>query len=286
MQAKVELNRIRDTGKVIDDSIQFIKQNRRELVRSYFTICGIFWLTGLIVSTYQQLNYFDRLGQGMSMFGWLYFVTIILQLLGQVLMFVFTYSFMAVYKDKGNVAPSVVEVWGYTKYYFLRAAGSSLLLAIMIMIGFVLCFVPGIYLTGVFSLVFPIMIFENGGFGYSFNRAFKLIKERWWSTFGVIFLSTLLMYVALILVGIPATIISYIYIFVSGAASYKAYMITYSIATHLAQILYLLPCIAIGIMYFNLTEQKEDTHILQRIANLGKDDESDSPAEPLHKEEY
>ena len=46
MQMKVELSQIRTLGEIIDDSILFFKQNYKALLKSYFVICGFFWVAG------------------------------------------------------------------------------------------------------------------------------------------------------------------------------------------------------------------------------------------------
>jgi hypothetical protein len=288
MPQKVILNMIRSMGEVIDASIQFFKQNWKPLLKAYFTICGLFWLSGLAVSTINQINTFRLLADGESKlaatYTGTYFASILIDILSQTLIMLTCLSFMALYRDKGNVAPGVDEVWSYVKFYFFRFFGSYILLLLLICIGFVLCFVPGIYLSVVVSLILTIMVIENGGLSYSYNRAFKLVKDKWWHTFGVIFLTFLLVGIASLLIVIPTEIIAAFIIFITGAHGYSIYMIAYNIAAHLAQFLYLLPGIAITLAYFSLAEQKEDITLLERIEMLGKNEPE--PDQPAAEEEY
>jgi hypothetical protein len=48
------------------------------------------------------------------------------------------------------------------------------------------------------------------------------------------------------------------------------YTIAVDVAAHLMQFLYLLPVIATALVYFSLTEQKDDVSLLQRIEMLGQ----------------
>lgn len=285
MQPKVELNKIRSGGEILDDSILFIKQNWRPLVKSYFTICGLFWITGLIVSTFNQIHSIDLLEQGESQFGWLYFTALFIEMINHTLILILTLSFIVLYKEKGNEPPTVEEVWVYVKYHFIRIFSTNLLLVIMTLIGLAFCFVPGIYFAPISSLTLTIMIIENAPLGYSFNRAFRLIKTKWWHVFGVLTLSLILIIVTMLLVFIPAAIIAFIVNFLIGIYGRQSYLVAVNIAAHLAQVLYLLPYVAIGLIYYSLVEQKEDTNLLHRIEMLGKADDI-TPDEPLHEEEY
>lgn len=290
MPQKVILNRIRTMGETIDASIQFFKQNWKPLLKAYFVICGLFWLSGVAVSTINQINTYQLLADGETKleatYTGIYFATIIIELVTNTLIMLTVLSFMALYRDKGNVAPSVEEVWGYVKFYFFRFIGSNILLFLFVCVGFVFCIVPGIYLSVVVSLMLTIMVIENGGLSYSYNRAFKLVKDKWWHTFGVIFLSFLLIFITSILIVIPVEIIAAFIVFITGAHGYSTYMIAYSIAAHLGQFLYLLPGIAITLVYFSLTEQKEDVSLLEKIEMLGKNEPEPEPDQPPAKEEY
>jgi len=285
MQPKVELNKIRRGGEILDDSILFIKQNWKPLLKAYFTICGLFWISGLIVSTFNQVRTFDLLQQGESQFSWLYFVTLFIEMISHTLILITTLSFVVLYKEKGNQPPAVDEVWAYVKYYFIRVFFSNLLLVLIMLVGFLFCFVPGIYFIPITSLVLAIMIMENAPFGESFSRAFVLIKDKWWHVFGVLILSVILIAVAMLLVMIPAAIVAYIINFLIGAFGRESYLIAIGVASHLSQVLYLLPYVAMGLVYYSLIEQKEDHNLLHRIEMLGKTDEV-TPDEPQHEEEY
>jgi hypothetical protein len=288
MPQKTILNKIRSMGEVIDASIQFYKQNWKPLLITYFTICGLFWLAGLAVSTINQINTVQLIADGESRseatYTGLYFISILIEVLTHTLIMLTCLCFMALYRDKGNTAPSVTEVWGYLKYYFFRFFGSYILLILLMLGGLVLCIVPGIYLSVVISLILTIMVMENGSLNYSYSRAFKLIKDKWWHVFGIVFLTFLLIGIATLLIILPSEVIAAFVVFLTGSHGYSIYLIAYNIAIHLGQFLYLLPFIAIALAYFSLSEQKEDISLLKRIEMLGKHEpETDRPAT---EEEY
>lgn len=284
MPEKVLLSKIRTTGQAVDDSILLIKQNWKPLLKSYFTICGLFWLAGLAVSTINQIHMVAVKESGESIFTAAYFLTIAVEFVNFTLLIITGLSFMAIYREKEHEAPTVIEVWGYVKFYFFRIFGSVLLLTIMVAVAFVCCIFPGFYFGPIFTMVITIMILENTSFGYAFNRSFRLISNKWGYIFGIIMYSALTIFIASLLVTIPAAIIASIFVFAIGTKAYSTYMIAVTVSSHLTQFLYLLPIIAVGLGYFNLVEQKEDHTLLERINMLGKDEPQTD--QPSIEEEY
>ena len=201
-------------------------------------------------------------------------------------MFVTIYSYIALYREKGGEAPTVEEVWGYIKYYFLRMLGASLVLIILLILGFVFCVIPAIYLYPIFALVAPIMIFENTSFGYAFNQSFRLIKEYWWVTFGALFVMSLIAGFSAAVVTAPVAIANVVIMFIHGTKDIHM-SVPLTLATvilqQLATVLHILPLVTVALCYFNLTEVKEGTGLMGRIQNFGN---PDAPGNDLPAEEY
>jgi len=272
MQEKIELNRIRTFGEIIEDSIEFFKQNWRQLLRSYFTICGFFWVLSLLTAILNQVQAAQRLAIGESQFGFMYFLSIVLGLVSGIVIVLAVLSFMALYKEKDNEAPSTEEVWSYVKYFFFRVFGSYLALIVCLGAGLLCCIIPFFYLAVVFSIIFPIMIMENSTFGYAFSRSFQLIKKRWWQVLGVIIVSEIIIMVAMMAVGIPVTLVALGAKFLTNVNGTSVYTYATIIFGHLLQVLYPLPLIAVTLSYFSLTEEKDEGALYQRIMNIGNHD--------------
>jgi len=68
----------------------------------------------------------------------------------------------------------------------------TLLATLIIILGFVALIVPGIYLGLAFNLAAPVLLFEGLRGRKALGRALRLIRHRWWPTFGAIFLGFLL----------------------------------------------------------------------------------------------
>lgn len=300
MQPKVELLKIRDFGEIISDTLQFARQNFKALLRCFFVFCGFFVVAGVLFAVLQQIKTVSALNDGFAsprtlfgpvnsnpfrFLGWEYLISMLFYVLGYVAMQVAVFSFMCLYKENGNVAPTPIEIWGYFRYYYIKIFFSALLLGVIVVLATCFCLVPGIYLYPILSLVLPIMIFENTTFGYAFNRSFRLIKENWWATFGAIVVMILIVYFASALLVLPASIFNAVNMVThmgkGMTMSVTAAVIT-AIAGGICHVFYILPVITVALCYLNLTEQLDSTGLISRIGQLGAANADDN----LPKEEY
>jgi len=284
MNQPIELRKSRDFGQIIGDSFTFLRENLKPLFRSLLIICGLFILIGTVTSVAQYMStvglYSGALNVNsndtyqVSSYTYSYFGTVLFNLLITLLLEAFihlaTLSYLAVYLQKNNQQPTFEEVWGYFRFYFFRVLGSSILLFLLIGVGFCLCVIPGIYLAIVFYLVIPIIVMENTSFSYAFNKSFQLIKENWWFVFGVIFVISLIVGVINSVASVPLAIIPVAARFISQKPYTLPLIVFFSLLKNLLMLSYALPTIAIAMCYFKLSEEKEGIGLLGRIENFGK----------------
>jgi len=270
MQEKIELTKARAFGELIEDSIQFFKQNWKPLLRAYFIICGFFWLASLAVSLFDVNQTAQRVALGESRFGYTYFMAMGFSLISHVMIMLTVTCYIAVYKDKGNEPGGVDEVWSYVKYYFFRVAGSYIALLALICASALVFLVPGIYFAIVVSITIPIMVIENSTLGYAFSRSFVLMKNRWWQTLGIIIVSELIIVAAMFSVGIPVGLIVWGTTFLTNIKGSDIYLYATAVVSHLLQFLYMLPLITITLTYFSFNEQTDQGALFERIEMIGK----------------
>ncbi len=282
MIAKVEFKKVREFGEIISDTFLFIKQNFKPLVKTFFYFCGFFVLGGIISTILYQLDligtvnslalgtpngfsgYFDKI------FSLNYFLIMLFAYFNYTAIYVCMQSFISLYTENNKTAPSIEQVWGYFKFYYFRVFFSSFPLGILLIIGFVCCFIPGIYFFPVMSLFYPVMMVENGTFGYSFGRSFKLLNNQWWATAVTLFIIWLITYLFMAIGSIPGALIMMIKTFMPNANSFiKYYVIFSSIFQAIFQVFMIIPIICTSFCYFNLVERKESAGLLGRIDQLG-----------------
>ncbi|HEY9003306.1 MAG TPA: hypothetical protein VIM89_18265 [Mucilaginibacter sp.] len=283
MDSKIELAKPRDFGEIIGDTFAFVKQNFKPLLKYFFIFCGFFLLATGAVDTLNQIqtlnrfnnfnpNSFDNQMGPFSTFTPTYFLTLFFMLVEYMAITVMTLSFMALYKQKGNEVPSTEEMWGYFKFYFLRVAGSAFVVSILTILACFLCLVPGIYLYPIMSLVFPIIVVENASFGYAFNQSFRLIKDSWWTTFGVMIVIGLILSVAAGVLVLPSVIFTAGSVFMhmtKGTATSIAGVVITSALKQCSHVFHILSVVATCLIYFSLHEMKEGTGLMERINQFG-----------------
>jgi hypothetical protein len=281
----IELAKPRDFGEIINDTFLFIRQNFKPLLKYFFIFSGFFILASSATTVLIQIkaigmvnnfnpNSFEGYNGATSLLS--FYVNLLLTLLFIMLEYlsitVTVLCYMTLYKQKRNTIPTAEEMWGYFKFYFLKALFSSILLYIIIAIGTMLCIIPGIYLYPIMMLVLPIMIVENTSFGYAFNQSFRLIKDNWWATFGVLVIVFIIIYVASLLVAVPSALLNAGNFFVrlnSKTPVTLPVAIITTILQEVSHVFHIITVVAIGLCYFNLSESKEGTSLNERISQFG-----------------
>lgn len=268
MKENIELGQKREFGDIISDTFAFVKQNLVPLLKCYLTFCGLFLVAGVVIvvfSSSPRQEYLDPGARILStllklVWGIIEYTTISLTL----------FSYLAVYREKGNIPPSVVEVWGYFRYYFFRVFITYVILVIMTILSAFLCFFPCIYLGVVFSLVIPIMVMENGSIEYSIRRSFKIIKENWWFTFGTLLIIGMIALMAIAVFIVPVIVIWGGSNWLTGLQFDTTFKIIYASVFQVCRVLYLIPLLASALLYFSLNEQKEGSSLANKIKMFGK----------------
>jgi hypothetical protein len=281
MKEKIELSKVREFGDIISDSFILIRQNFKPLMTAYLVICGMFIVTGVLVTVVAN---WQQAAEGSSgPFSFWGFTGLLFQLIEYTAVILTTISYLAIYKQKDNQAPTFLEVWEYFKFYFFRVFGAQVVLTIGLFLGFLFCFLPGIYLSPIFALVTPIMVIENTNVEYAIRKAFRIIKENWWFTFGVILLLSIIIVMAFLLFFIPAAIFYSGSQWLTGNSFNTTFNIIQAIIIHAGQVLWLLPIIAVTLVYYSLAEHTEGSSLVNRIKMFGK---TDSSSDQFPTEQY
>ena len=283
MRSKIEFRKIRDFGEIIGDTFLFIRQNFKPFCKALIYLCGLFILAGIVTTMVTQMQlasmgenpgtsmYARNTFSSIAKFPLQFLLMILFLMLSYNAIYTTTYSYIALYIQKGNTPPTVEEVWEYFKFYFFRILGSSIVVSLFLGVCFICCIIPGIYVFPAVSIFFPIMVMENGSFGYSFERSFKLLKEEWWITAAVILIIWIITYACTTIISLPGVIIALISAFTHAEQPItKTYAVVTSISQYLAQIFYTIPLIASTLIYYNLVERKESSGLMDRIDSLGQ----------------
>jgi len=103
-----------------------------------------------------------------------------------------------------GIAPGINESyrWGVSK--LIRLLVCTVMVAVLVSIGFVLLVIPGIFLYLSFELVYPIAVLEGGSPTEILKRSYTMTKGHRWNILGATFVMSMLVAVA----SAPVSILS------------------------------------------------------------------------------
>lgn len=321
----IEFHRARDFSKKLNVTFEFLKQNFKSLTKSILFISGPPILMGslLMGSFVAEIFNLAQLGidspdSGESLetfftsanfwlkmiFGFLFI------LISGVSSLSVINNYILLYGEKQSNQIEVNEVWTKVKQTFWMYLGTTILFAFLIMAVYLILLLPMFLLSAISpflvgfgvigmivgiiyfffgaSFTFFIRAYEKKGFIDAIRRSFYLVHGKWWSTFGLLFILTLIVSTISYLFIIPwyiMTVVSALHDttgnpFADPSNSWKVITLLSFTLYYLAQmVLYSLPNIGIAFQYFNLVELKEARGLMSEIESLGTDSNSDSREE-------
>lgn len=284
----INFKRKRELGEIITDTFKFLRRNYKPIFRNLFKIVGIPFLIFVLATAFNANTSFgnDNLFNATDPFSAFDSMSVIATtLLVYLTVFIFlTFlhaAMMSIIKsyvdNEGQIIDSEVSATVKEKLGAIALVGIGKY--ILLIIGFMLCFFPGVYISVPFFIMFPILIFENKKVGEVFSDCFDLIKDNWWISFASIFVLGLLWYVISMVFTLPSMIYIWVKMFTSmqeGTMSDPSSMfdigtiILTVISSSLQYISYLFMPIGAAFIYFNLNEQKNQTGTLEQIDRLGE----------------
>lgn len=309
----IQLHRKRDFGEKLNATFSFVRLNFKPFIMSILQIAGPPILaTGLLMSSFYSDLYglIAQAPQNPDLMQEMFFsLSFWLQIGVMILFMVFSYlaitsvsyNFVRLYDERKGEPISVQDVWARVRETFGMYLGTSVLFTLLVIAMYVVLILPVAVLSaispvlsvlGIFvliigiiyvlitlSLIFPIRAFENVSFIAATQRSFLLIGGKWWSTFGVLFVLSLIAGVTSYIFSLPAAILQGVNMVHTiedgggqapgGAVSVIAFVLQ-ALAYICQLLLYFLPCIGLAFQYFNLVERKESKGLISDIGGLGQ----------------
>ena len=227
-----------------------------------------------------------------------YLIAVIFLILASVTVAITVYAMMLEYKENPE-SLTIERVWARIQTIFLPVLGSyavSILIFVLIVIVFVAIIgalmsgVGGIFagfLSGIigivgfiivfyffvtFSLSPAIVAYERIGAWEALGRAKFLIKDKWWSTFGLIMIIGIINSFVALIFGAPAMIVTFMKVLkVGGGISGNIPLIITTVISTVGQVVVSsLTYVAISFQYFNLVEKREGNGLKTLIESIGQ----------------
>ncbi|MFC5410484.1 hypothetical protein ACFPMF_14250 [Larkinella bovis] len=277
----MNLYQTRDFGEKINATIQYAVKQVRSLSLALVYIAGAPALIAGIASGIASASLLNMppTGNGSYRMGyWLaqqmsspyYIVALVVAIFIPLLVNLTVYSHLKVYHRNHGEPVTVEAVWAEVQNAFGRAFVTWLAVGILVIIGAMFFIVPGIYLGVVFSLALVTVVFENGSVGTFMSRCFELIRDKWWSTFGLIIIISFIAYILSFAFNVPAAAVS-LMVSLKLAPSMPTYItvLTSILSTIGSVLVSAIIALAIAFQYFNLVERRDGRSIIAAIESIG-----------------
>ena len=285
----IQLFQQRDFGNKINATFRYVIQNFRSLGLALLYIVGPVALVASIATGIMQSNMLRLLGESANarttdlmaafqVFSFFsspsFWLSWLFGLLVNVAIVLTVYAHMRVYNrtsgQYANVTPvpiSVADIWAEVEPAIGRAIVISILVSIITSVALLFIVIPGIYVAVVLSLSMAVTVFEKTNFGATWDRCFKLIRDKWWSTFGLILVMILI--VVIIFFAFAALIGSLVDGKLLSRVSAGWLIVGNVIALVGRTLLSVVIYTAIGFQYTNLVERQEGRGMLSAIDSIG-----------------
>ncbi len=288
----IEFQKQRELGDIVSDTFAFMRNQFKPFFSVFFKIVGPFLLVMLISQGLYLYYVGDQnnliinldgnsantlLILGVALFYFCALLTVYAVSQSTVLHYIKSYS-----NGKGQINFETIRSEVYTSFW--PFIGMIFLVAICLIIGIMICCLPGIYLWVPLSLAFSIMVYQKKGVGEAFNDSFSLVKEHWWMTFATLLVMFIIVFVASLAFSIPIVIYTWAKMgILSGELDAESmttltkdpvHIILNMIGSIAQFMLNIISLVAGVLIYFNLNEKKNFTGTFERIQNLGNTPEN------------
>lgn len=197
-----QLFKQRDFSALLSDSINLYVKNFRVLGMAILVYAGPFLLLQGLASGLFSYNVLPILGENpdnpfaifsaMSSLGGYVAMLMAGSILGAAAMVGVVANFLKMTNELGLGGFTYQEVGAASMADLMKNVGAGLLVAVAVIAGMIFFILPGIYLSIPLTMVYFIMKFEGKTATESVGASLKLIKNHWWSTFGLLLILSIL----------------------------------------------------------------------------------------------
>lgn len=291
---KTDFHKARDFGQTVSVTFEFLRNNLKTLGKPLLLISGPFFILSGIFTGLSRQTIFSA---GMipfspTQFSLTFLLSFLFLIIGLIFLTTIVYNYVLLYLDDEHKIIEIETIWSKSKQYIFKIVGFSIGLFLILFIFiipfvvtlasgnifisllvFLLLMIPIVYISNSASLIFIIGIAENKGFVESLKRSFKLIDNRWWVTFGLVIVFSLIQGFISFIFQLPETIMSIVLVMSTIDGGQSGFIpellnIIFSVFSTFSYLLYSITITGLTFHYYSLIEQKEAKTLLQRIEYL------------------
>jgi len=273
----MNLREERDFGQKFNATFLFARQNVKNLglilllLGTPLLVAGNLFLAYFQVGVQTEAVNFGTVSGGIWGF---YMLALFVYLIGYSWLMALTLVYMAEYAE-GNREITMGKVFSRASAKLSKLIGANILVSIMVGFASILLLIPGIYLFVALAFVTAIVVIEGDPVFEAISRSMSLIKTKWWSTFGLIILMSIVAGLMQLVFTLPNIVITFTKALHQQLAAFDTTAIIFQVLASIGTaLLYPLVFIAIAFQYFNLVERKESEGLKQQILMAGRQAET------------
>lgn len=265
----IQFQKVRELGEIIGDSFEFLKEEFRPLSKLILQYVFPFILMYGGLQVYVQMKVIGSIDfsdpEGLfNNIGPLYMNILLSSLFAvfvQSLLIGTFYSYLQLYIEKGKGNFSLEDVSPVLFPNTLKALGASFVLYFLVLLGVMMCILPGIYLANSLSPLVMVLLFEKKSLADALVRTWKLVHTGWGNTFVLNLLAVVIVYAAGFVVTLPNFFTGTGEVIGGqGAGSNEVSTISWvlvGLSTVVSSLFWIVPFTFLAFQYFNLRERNE-----------------------------
>ncbi len=302
-EKEIKFSQQRDFSATISDAFLFIRNEFKPLLTAVLIYVGpVILITGFFSAWYQSqaMNLGGLRGTDLEsildfyrqIFNFKYALLLIGSMVSSILLSLAVFAYIKLYKSAGRGNFESSDVWNIMMQKFLPALGGYLLIGLAfgvlaVIVGLTALASPFItavlgiayifaiiYFSISVALFLAIIVFEDLPVVESIKRSIFLIKNYWWLTLGILFISSLIASVGSFVFNIPAVIINTFSLYTSasggttsGTTALLSNIFTV-IGTFGSYLLYIIPFTSLAVHYHSQVEKKESPELIKEIEGI------------------
>jgi len=253
----MKIKKERTAGELINDTFSFVSQNFLGLYKPILLFASPFALISAFFYSKLQLSVLTNQEYGNYTLNNIIYIATLLT--ANIFLYGVVYAFTYFYIKEGKDKFTIEDIWTYMIHHLSKILGGLLFMLVFIVIGLFLFIIPGIYLLVPFLFLIAVLLFEGLDYQLAFLRCLIIIKDKWWSTFGLFMLINGIILVFGLIIKIP----EFIYTMLLKTAMLKqisSLPLQFSIAATTTQFLIfflqVFPLVFAILQYFNINESR------------------------------
>jgi hypothetical protein len=271
-------NQKRDFNAIFSDAFYLIRTKYKDILKhffvGYFPIIVAYSIFSLFINdgAMQNTNFEGEFDASFS-------IAALLNVILAVFMFTFFISYTMHYfkslAEDYNQPFNLGKIFGLGLKDTLSLAGVNIVNGIIVGIGFLLLIAPGFYLLIALWLLPFAYILGGKNLGDALGYAMDLIKGRWWHTAGIVIVTTILIYIILLLFTLPEfLLLGGLRLFDPGNPDFmeidylSTEVIISSVISSISYLAYYIYTFVYGLYYYSLVEEKEGVSLAEEIESL------------------